>query len=451
MIALGIDVGTTNVSVTAVHLTEGRIVWSGSLPNRQMSLDEPYSYGQDPLVIEQSVRELLGRAPRGSSICVTGQVHGILYYDREGRAVSPLYTWLDRRGCEPIDGMTAQKLLQEQTDHLMPNGYGLLTHYANRLMGKVPEQAVGFTGILDYITSRLAGGSLKKSDPTCLATYGAYDPVTNTTDERVLREVLGTDAADWIVPAGRFEHAGLFEGSVPVSYSVGDNQAGFFGTVMDPEQSCHISIGTSGQISLFSPSSNCPPTMELRPYFTPGYLHVGATLCGGKAYEVLYRLISSILKAGGAPVTSGEAVFDLMKTAAAEIDEPSLQIRSTFNGTRRDPDIRGSIEQISLENFTLPELIRGTVDAVVRELDDYRRDLGELFSGVRQITATGSAVRKNHLFKDALERFFAMEVVPVPFDDGAAVGAALNGAISAGLMPLDQRRSVLERMIQEHA
>jgi sedoheptulokinase len=90
------------------------------------------------------------------TIGVTGQVHGILYYDSYGNAVSPLYTWLDRRALLPVDGGTYKDLLFEKTGMNIACGYGMLTHFCLYHQGEVPQQAAGFTGILEYITSKLA-------------------------------------------------------------------------------------------------------------------------------------------------------------------------------------------------------------------------------------------------------------------------------------------------------
>ena len=45
--------------------------------------------------------QLLERYPQTASIGLTGQMHGIVYLDREGRCISPLYTWQDGRGNLP--------------------------------------------------------------------------------------------------------------------------------------------------------------------------------------------------------------------------------------------------------------------------------------------------------------------------------------------------------------
>lgn len=192
MVHVGLDIGTTNISMVVLDLNEGNLLPVRSIPNVQLQTGESYAYAQDPHAIERAVRTLLSqvKGPIGS-LCVTGQVHGIVYYDASGIAVSPLYTWLDRRAMEQVDEMDSQQLLFEKTGLHLPCGYGLLAHYANRRLKKVPAEAAGFCGILEYITSRLAGKTIEQSDPSCLGPFGAFDPVSSTFDTKVLDEVFG--------------------------------------------------------------------------------------------------------------------------------------------------------------------------------------------------------------------------------------------------------------------
>ena len=445
---VGIDVGTTNITLVAYELHQKEIPSCLSMPNRRLFTDEAYAYAQDPHAIEQSVRTLLKSIKQPiASISVTGQVHGILYYNKDGKGVSPLYTWLDQRAMQAVDGITSQQLLYEKTGELLPSGYGLLAHYANRRLGKVPPEAVGFCGILEYITSRLIGSPITRSDPSCLGTYGAFDPVTQQFDQIVLNEVLGSKNGQFLEASLPFSIAGYTPEGVPVTFPVGDNQAGVFGMVSAWQQSALISIGTSGQISLFSTSSECPPSMELRPFLEQGFLHVGATLTAGKAYETLEKFLLSVCEAAGIEVDD-EQVFTFMKNVSATGNEDNpLVVDTRFSGSRKDPSIRGSIQNIGLDNFNLGNLVLGTVDGIIKELHDFSIDSAAVFKKVESIVATGSSVRKNILFTNSLTRQFQMPVRIAQIDDGAGFGIALIGAVATHAMTLETTRAVVHAML----
>ena len=60
------------------------------------------------------VLELIYKSYTGIvSIGVTGQMHGILYLNSDGQAVSNLINWQDKRGDIPIkDSMTACQIIK---------------------------------------------------------------------------------------------------------------------------------------------------------------------------------------------------------------------------------------------------------------------------------------------------------------------------------------------------
>lgn len=99
MVAVGIDIGTSNIGLTAIDLEDGIIRERFSVPNVRVQSPYNYAYLQDPVGISDTVEEFLKRLSiKPVSIGVTGQVHGILYTDHSGKALSELYTWLDQRG-----------------------------------------------------------------------------------------------------------------------------------------------------------------------------------------------------------------------------------------------------------------------------------------------------------------------------------------------------------------
>ena len=449
MKAVGIDIGTTNIGLVAVALDTAQVVERLSSPNRRIPSQDGFSYLQDPKTIAATAEELLSRLPMSaSSIGVNGQVHGILYLDKRGKVLSPLYTWLDRRGTEQINGEVPRERLLARCGRILPNGYGLLTHYANRIMDLVPDGAARITGICEYVTERILGGPLDKTDESCLAPFGGWDHLSGKHDPVLLAEILPAGSPAFLAAAEPLSSAGRNSAGIPVAYPVGDNQASFFALVIDPETACLVSIGTSGQLTLFSRSSRRIPSMELRPYFGLGSLQVNATLCAGKAYEVLERFCQSILTRGDIKDADETFVYSLMEAAAREPGcGEALRVETSFNGNRADPSIRGSITGIGLDNLSLGSLVRGTIDGIVRELKDCRVDLGEEFRSISTRIATGNAVRKNPLLVESLQRQFGLDTMAPDIDNAAAVGSALVGAVAAGTITLEERVPLLKRLL----
>ena len=171
MKAIGIDIGTTTISgvvlgVAKRQVLEARTVQNGSF----IKTEHEWERIQDVDVILDKaadlVKELLACCPEAGAIGLTGQMHGIVYLDRKGRHISPLYTWQDGRGNLSSDGhkpLTEQ--VMDKTGVFIASGYGLISHLYNLRNGLVPQEAVSLCTIGDYLGMVLTG---KKVSP------GAY-------------------------------------------------------------------------------------------------------------------------------------------------------------------------------------------------------------------------------------------------------------------------------------
>ena len=106
MKAVGIDIGTTTICGVLLDGGTGELLDSRTLSNdTAVRTENDWEHLQDPEKILEKCRRILEAFQDGEedivSVGVTGQMHGILYTDVGGRAVSPLYTWQDRRGDLP--------------------------------------------------------------------------------------------------------------------------------------------------------------------------------------------------------------------------------------------------------------------------------------------------------------------------------------------------------------
>ncbi len=448
MLAVGIDIGTTNIGLTAVDLEDGIIREQFSAPNQRVNSPHSYEYLQDPEYIGNIVEDFLRRLSiQPVSVGITGQVHGVLYTDSNGNALSKLYTWLDQRGVELIDESMPREDLMDKCGETLPSGYGLLTHYANRKLGVVPRKAVHIQGICEYVTGRLIKSTLKKTDQSCLSAFGAWDTINEVHNPGLLAEILPPGSPSFLSAADAFEQAGRTDKGIPVSYPVGDNQAGFFGSVCDLESECLLSIGTSGQFTLFSSRPYSIPSMELRPFLGLGYLQVGATLCAGKSYENLEKFLLSVLQFAGLHNIDDDFVYAMMQTAAESSYENPLNVTTTLKGTRIDANLRGSITGIGLDNFSLGNLVSGTITGIVSELSQFSREVGAEFHSIEKIIVTGDVVKKNPLFIRFLEQQFNLDISITNAD--ASIGAALIGAISAGIIEVDERIPLIRKLSEK--
>ncbi|MBQ4562630.1 MAG: hypothetical protein IJA55_09925 [Clostridia bacterium] len=416
-ICASIDIGTTTLSAVVLDILNEKQLDSFNIENS--SDIEPKNVGertQDPKKILQLARTLVKKIydkyPRVISLGFTGQMHGILYVDKEGRAVSPLYTWQDQRGGEYLYEM------KTATGYPLAAGYGLVTHYYNMKKGLVPENAYTFCSIMDYLVMQLAEIKKPMIHPSIAASFGLFDIKAKAFDDVALSK-LGIDIAlpeivgDVVI--GKY-------GKTQLTPAIGDNQASVFGSVKDEENSVLVNYGTGSQISVITDMNTADSPLEVRPYIGGRNIVCGCGLCGGYSYQLLENFFSAYAKALGIEDNQYKIMDELAEKAYNEGKEP-LTVSTLFKGTRADSDLRGSVMNIGTDNFTPEQLILGFNHGMAKELYDMYRFCG---AGEKTtLVASGNGVQKNKVLQRYLENLFGMTLKLPAKAEEAAMGAAM--------------------------
>lgn len=408
---IGIDIGTTSICGIAIDPESGRVINSKTInSNAFIESDKEFEKIQSPdkiITIATQILESLITSDT-SAIGVTGQMHGIVYTDENGIAVSPLYTWQDKRGDEPYLNTTYAKHLGSFA------GYGCVTDFYNKTNNLVPKNAVSFCTIHDYLVMTLCGLKEPIIHSTNAASFGLYDIENNC----FLNEFSPKITTDYSI-AGKYKN-------IPVSVAIGDNQASVFSTLKN-EKDLLINVGTGSQVSIISDLIITGENLEVRPYFDNKYLIVGAALCGGRAYSMLKDFYKAILLKNGD--ISDERVYEIMDEMLKS-NSPTLSVDTRFAGTRQNPTISGSINGITTENFTPKALTKGVLSGMCDELYNMFKTMKTEISG---IVGSGNGIRKNKAFIALCEEKFENKIkIPAHLEE-AAVGAALFSGIATNI------------------
>lgn len=430
MKTLGLDIGTTSISAVVYSRQDG-VLAAQTVRNDSFLKGEPWERLQDPEKIRSTALEvvtgLLSEHPDVKAIGVTGQMHGILYLDAAGNPVSPLYTWQDGRGDLPYsEAESWAQYLSRMTGYALASGYGLVTHAYNVHSGLVPESAVKLCTIQDCLAMVLSGRSCPVTDATDAASLGFFDLKGNRFDTAALEKVGISSSLLPTVSAKSCLGTGTL--GIPVYNALGDNQASFLGATKGRTDVLLINMGTGGQVSLYSPDYLETDTLETRP-FPGGWLLVGASLCGGRSYALLENFFRETVK-----MVTGEEVsaYDAMDRALASAENPPdyPKVRTLFQGTRKDPSLRGSITGLSPDNFTPVHLLVGLMHGMADELREMY--LGYLDKGGTPPAAmigSGNGLRRNRHLCKIFEDTFSCPLTLSENQEEAACGAALYAAI----------------------
>lgn len=433
MRVIGVDIGTTTISLVVLDTDSGAVLECVNTPNPAAYPGaQPFERVQDPEKIVSQTGAQLERlkrryAPIGA-IGFDGQMHGMLYVDAQGKAVSPLYTWQDGHGELDAGGETMAQALSRLTGYPMATGYGLTTHFALTRLGKVPRQAAKLCTIADYAAMRLTG----RTQPLCHASnatsMGLFDAQRGAWDEAAM-ERAGMSADILPEATASCTILGADADGTTVACAIGDNQASFIGAVSEPEHSVLVNVGTGAQVSMAGRAQRPLALCEQRPLEGEGMLLVGSSLCGGRAYALLHRFFLDCARMAGC---EADSLYAQMNEAALRvIGEPSLRVDTRFCGSRSNPQERGSIGNIGEENFDAPHLTAGVLWGMTDELWAFYDEMSAACARpARVLVGSGNGVRKNPALRRVLQERFGMELRVPEQDEEAACGAALS-AVSA--------------------
>ena len=434
---IGIDIGTSSICGIVYNTVSKDIVSIAKINNTDMLSCNVWEKVQDANAIVDIVLDLIQELriqyPDIKGIGLSGQMHGILYVNAEGEAVSPLYTWQDMRGSLLYkDGMSYAAYLSKQTGFPLSTGFGLVTHYYNKVNSLVPQNAVKLCTIMDYTAMRLTGKCEPLVDCSNAASLGFFDKEKLAFDKEALWNV-GIDNSILPEIGKAFSRVGHYE-NISVYTAIGDNQASFLGSIRDIRHSIHITVGTSSQISVYSDDYVNVPLLDTRPLPGGGYILVGAALCGGCSFSLLKKFFSETIK-----LYTGEEMDDtdlykiMVSVPYKEVQEDDIRVETLFGGTRSHPEKRGKIMNISCLNWHPENLIRGFLEGMSQELYDFYQLLPNSIRERKTIlVGSGNGIKRNPLLCQILEERFKCHLQVSACREEAALGACICGMVGNG-------------------
>lgn len=424
MLTLGIDIGTTTISF--VVLDENQYFFVKTTQNDSfLKSSLAYEKIQDAhrilTIILQTIDEIIKKFPTIERIGITGQQHGIVYLDEEGNLLTPLYTWQDGRGNLFLEkNKTYAAELSQITGYKMASGFGLTTHYYHVKNHIIPPKCSVICTIGDYIAMVLAKRSRPLLDASNAASLGLFNVQKNCFDEEAL---LKANINPTILPElTATKCIGFYLNKIKIYVAIGDNQASFIGCCKNTPQCMLLNIGTGSQVSIHSQQYIATPSLETRPYPLGGYLCVGSSLCGGKSYALLEEFFRKVVKI----CTNIElsSCYDAMEEMLKMDCHHELPIITPFFlGTREDSSLKGSIQNLSINNFQPEDFAKAMLHGMVNEL----YQLASCYKNLpvdAKLYGAGNGLRKNIYLQHLFEDIFQRPLILSDMEEEAACGAA---------------------------
>lgn len=421
MAVIGMDIGTT--SICGVLLDE-----SGSRPLRVEKINHGFLdgriYTQDPAAIAATVRSLVDRLwqENVTDIGISCQMHGILLLDREGKALSPLYTWKNPFGNYPRGQETYAEYVRGITGGNEISGRGVVTALYLQEQGQIPKDTAWVCTIGDYAALQLTKTALPRMNVTMAESLGCFDIQRGDFCRKTLKN-LGLNP-DWFPRVSREDQVlGTYRGA-GVHSALGDNQCSFLGSTWDFTGSVLLNVGTGQQVSCYAPRYLPASGVEVRSFFDLGYLYVGVSQNGGKSYERFVRLVEDVVRQCTGLEIDGYEALDRLWQRHRRGHGPLQVIPAIYGeleglkpGTLQIGDIR--------EEQDFGDLLEGYVRGMARELhrlylaipEEIRREKTKFYGA-------GSGIVKNRILRQLTQEAFGIRLLEEESPEAAASGAA---------------------------
>ncbi|XP_044078036.1 sedoheptulokinase [Siniperca chuatsi] len=448
---LGVDVGTTSVKAVLLESGSRAVAASHTLPTTSDIIDNSgiKAKEQNTGRIIDTLNRCIRLLPRDKlqhvgSIGLSGQMHGVLFWKAKSgcdwsnrdfftaRDTSQLITWQDGRCSSNF-----LSSLPKPHSHLsLAAGFGCTTIFW--CMKHRPEFLKDFTvagTIQDYVVSMLCGLDRCVMTPQNAASWGFFNTSSNQWNIDILKGagfplhllprcvpsggLAGQTCSKWHgIPAG-----------TPVGAALGDFQCSVY-SCMTARTDAVLNISTSAQLTFampadFKPSDSPEPASSISyfPYFDDSYLAVAASLNGGNVLATFVEMLTAWMKELGAEL-SDSCLYEKLIHCALNQETSDLRVSPTILGERHNPLCLGQVTNISATNLSLGHLTRALCRGVLDNITSMMPAEHLQQAGVSRIVGSGSAIARNEVLRQEVEKAFPQPVVYGQNAD-SAVGVAM--------------------------
>jgi xylulokinase len=431
-VLFGIDVGTSATKGLAVDpngtvLARAEAEYPLSTPRPGWSEQDPEDWWR---ATERVLDELTRAAGDPAGIGLSGQMHGLVALDAKDEVIRPAILWNDQRTqaeCEEIEntiglerlialtgnraltGFTAPKLVWLRKNE--PETYGRIARIA------LPK---------DYVRLRLTGEHA--SDVSDASGTLLLDVANRGWSHDVL-DALKIDP-EWLPIVLESPHqSGQTKHGTPVAAGAGDQAAGALGVGVDRPGPVSVALGTSGVVFAALQEFAADPQARVHAFChaVPGAWHGMGVMLSAAGSLAWLRSVTD-------PGASFSALVD--EAAAWEPGVEGLTFLPYLAGERTphaDPDARGSFTGLSLRHDR-GALVRAVLEGVAFGLRDALDLVRELGAAAPLARVSGGGAASDEWLR-ILASVLELPLQRMEVEEGAAYGAALLGAVAAGLFP----------------
>ena len=414
----GVDSSTQSVKIVVRDAETGQLLASASRPHPDGTEVDPQAWW----IALQGVIADVGGLAEIEAVSIAGQQHGMVVLDESGEVIRPALLWNDARSSQ-----AAVDLNNEFPNiHELVGSQLVASFTATKLRwlrDNEPAHAAKVRAVAlphDWLSWKLSGSTRLEdlfTDRSDASGTGYFDCVSNTYSMDILEAALGHTnvVLPKIIAPSAF---GFKNGTLQIAPGAGDNAAGALG-VGAQLGDLVISLGTSGTAFAISATPTRDSSGEVAGFAdaTGNYLPLACTFNAAKIFDSTAKMLG--------------LTFDQYSEHAlsAAPGAGGLTLIPYFDGERTPnlPDVRGSLQGITHENFTPANIARASIEGVMSGLAYAAQAVTSLGVKRERILLIGGAAR-NLAVQLITREIFGQEITVPPIGEYVADGAAKQAA-----------------------
>jgi xylulokinase len=447
---LGIDIGTGGTRAVLIDET-GRVLGSAtaehqpiSSPHRGWAEQEPDDWWAAACkAVPQCLANAKATADEVDSVGLTGQMHGLVMLDADGKVLRPSLIWCDQRTeeeCREITEKVGAKRLIELTANPALTGFTLpKIWWVQKHEPEIWKRVKKIMLPKDYVRFRLTGAhAIDVADASGTLILDVVNRrwskemmAVSNLDEAMLPKVLESQEVSGKISDVGAKATGLKAG-VPVVAGAGDQAAGAVGMGIVRPGAVSATIGTSGVVFAATASPEFDPQGRIHTFChaVPKRWHVmGVTQAAGFSL----RWFKDQFGVGG---DSSRDPYDRLSDEASHAPAGSDGVlwAPYLMGERTphlDPNARAALVGLS-STHTRAHVVRAILEGVAYSLRDTLTIFADLKLPIESIRLGGGGARGG-LWRQIQADVYGMPVDIVEAEEGPAYGAALLAGVGAGV------------------
>ena len=311
---LGIDIGTSSVKAMLLDADGGVIAtvakkYDVDIPGANCAEQDPEQWWNGTVELCNRLKTEHGEAfQKLEGIGLSGQMHGLVTVDKNGKVLRPAILWLDQRSCAEVEEIN-NRISDEERGRILHNRIYPGFAFPSLLWMKKNEpdlyhQIYKIMNPKDYIRYRLTGRiGTDVSDASATAMFDvgkrrwAWEIIERFgINKDIFAECRESTELAGSVDAESARACGLLQG-IPVIYGCGDQMAQSIGNGICGEGNIISNIGTGGQISTYTTRDIYDAKLRTHTFchaMNQAYTVYGATLCCGLSLKWIADKILTI-------------------------------------------------------------------------------------------------------------------------------------------------------------